>query len=78
MCSAPTRRSLSGAEGGGGSDQAVTFELAEHVLCVLRPGSRIGNLLNASCDGLPVDADLVQHEIIGRLGLDIPLPEGGS
>ena len=61
------------------SDQAITFELAEHVLYVLRrPGPRIGDLLNAGGDGPPVDADLVQHEVIGRLGSDIPLPEVGG
>jgi hypothetical protein len=51
---------------------AVTFELAEHVLCVLwRPGPRIGDLLNAGGDGPPVDAYLVQYEIIRRFGLDL-------
>jgi hypothetical protein len=66
-------------EDGGGSDQAVTFELAEHVLYVLwRPGPRIGNLLNARGDGPPVDADLIQHEVIGRFGPGVPLPEAGS
>ncbi len=70
----PARRSLSGAEGGGGFDQAVAFELAEHVLYVLwRPGPRIGR--DTRGDGPSVDADLVQHEGIGGLGLDVPLPE---
>jgi hypothetical protein len=72
-------RALSRTQRSDRFNEAVTFELAEHVLCVLwRPGPRIGNLLNASCEGLPVDADLVQHEVIGRPGLDIPLPEGVS
>ena len=49
-----------------GFDKAVTFELAEDVLYVLwRPDPRIGNLLNASGNSPPVDADLVQHEVIG-------------
>lgn len=60
------RRYLSRAQGSDGFDKAVTFELAEDVLYVLwRPGPRIGNLLNASGNGPPVDADLVQHEVIG-------------
>lgn len=56
------------------------FELAEHILRVLwRPGPRIGReLLNARGDCPPVDTDLVQHEVIGRLSLDVPLPELGG
>ena len=74
----PSGRSLPGAQGGDGFDKAVTFELAEYVLYVLwRPGPRIGDLLYARGDGPPVDADLVQYEVIGRLGLDVPLPEVG-
>jgi hypothetical protein len=41
-------------------------------------GPGIGNLLNAGGDSLPVDADLVQYEVIGGLGLDIPLPKDSS
>ena len=57
---------------------AITFELAKYVLCVQwRPGPRIDRV-DASGDGPPVDADLVQHEVIGRLGLDAPLSEIGG
>lgn len=65
--------------GSGGFDQTVTFELAEHGVYVLwRLGPGIGDLLNARGDGPPVDAALVQHEVIGRPGPDIPLPEVGG
>jgi hypothetical protein len=54
-------RQLSRAQGTDGFDEAITFELAEDILCVLRrPGPRIGDLLHAGCDRLPVDADLDQ------------------
>jgi hypothetical protein len=57
---------LSGAQGGDGLDQAIAFELAEHVLNVLWwLGSRISDLLSARGDGSPVDADLIEHEVIG-------------
>jgi hypothetical protein len=61
--------SPSGPQGGGGFDQAVTFELAEHVLYyVLRwPDAGIGDLVNARSDRLPVDADLIHYEVIGGL-----------
>lgn len=60
-------RWLSRAQGSDGFDETVAFELAEDVLGVLRrPGPRIGiDLLNAGGDSLPVDAYLVQHEVIG-------------
>ena len=34
--------------------------------------------LNARGDSPPVDADLVQDEVIGRLGLDVPPPDVGG
>jgi hypothetical protein len=66
-------------EGGDGFDEAGSFEPAEDVGdCAWWVAPGVGGALDGAVGGLTVDVDLVEDELVGVFGLDVPAPQGGA
>src|SRR5690606_19668709 len=66
-------RTSAGSKSSDRFDEARRLQSVEHVINGLRRvGPRVRDLLHTSPNNPSVQVDLVQHEVVGRLHLDIP------
>ncbi len=73
------RSDVSSAEGSDGLDETGAFEAAEDVgdgAWWVAPG--VGDALDGAVNGLAVEVDLIEDELVGVFGFDVPAPKNGG